>query len=120
MKLICEIYLFFLLSICLSPSSSLASRLGLYTKGSQCLAGEEVDLMDIQQLSQIVSRVITVVHLPKVLHLFLICFCLQTETCFVSQQIVVFYRASPRHKLKIVKVSSAGMFSKHSHIIITI
>uniref|UniRef100_A0A8B9K3J6 P-type Ca(2+) transporter n=1 Tax=Astyanax mexicanus TaxID=7994 RepID=A0A8B9K3J6_ASTMX len=52
---------------------SAASRLGLYTKGSQCLSGEEVDVMDIQQLSQIVSR------------------------------IVVFYRASPRHKLKIVK-----------------
>uniref|UniRef100_A0AAR2KRS3 Calcium-transporting ATPase n=1 Tax=Pygocentrus nattereri TaxID=42514 RepID=A0AAR2KRS3_PYGNA len=49
---------------------AIASRLGLYTKGSQCLSGEEVDLMDIQQLSQI---------------------------------IVVFYRASPRHKLKIVK-----------------
>uniref|UniRef100_A0A8B9K3R7 P-type Ca(2+) transporter n=1 Tax=Astyanax mexicanus TaxID=7994 RepID=A0A8B9K3R7_ASTMX len=49
---------------------SAASRLGLYTKGSQCLSGEEVDVMDIQQLSQI---------------------------------IVVFYRASPRHKLKIVK-----------------
>uniref|UniRef100_W5KCX8 Calcium-transporting ATPase type 2C member 1 n=1 Tax=Astyanax mexicanus TaxID=7994 RepID=W5KCX8_ASTMX len=52
---------------------AIASRLGLYTKGSQCLSGEEVDVMDIQQLSQIVSR------------------------------IVVFYRASPRHKLKIVK-----------------
>ncbi|KAI4876589.1 hypothetical protein NFI96_014820 [Prochilodus magdalenae] len=52
---------------------AIASRLGLYTKGSQCLSGEEVDLMDIQQLSQTVSR------------------------------IVVFYRASPRHKLKIVK-----------------
>ncbi|KAL2084687.1 hypothetical protein ACEWY4_020205 [Coilia grayii] len=52
---------------------SIASRLGLYTKGSQSLSGEEVDQMDIQQLSQIVPR------------------------------IVVFYRASPRHKLKIVK-----------------
>ncbi|XP_059424297.1 calcium-transporting ATPase type 2C member 1-like isoform X1 [Carassius carassius] len=52
---------------------SIASRLGLYTKGSQSLSGQEVDQMDIQQLSQIV---------PK---------------------IVVFYRASPRHKLKIVK-----------------
>ncbi|KAJ8290825.1 hypothetical protein GJAV_G00018010 [Gymnothorax javanicus] len=52
---------------------SIASRLGLYTKGSQSLSGEEVDEMDIQQLSQIVPR------------------------------IVVFYRASPRHKLKIVK-----------------
>ncbi|XP_056122152.1 calcium-transporting ATPase type 2C member 1 [Rhinichthys klamathensis goyatoka] len=52
---------------------SIASRLGLYTKGSQSLSGEEVDQMDIQHLSQIVSR------------------------------IAVFYRASPRHKLKIVK-----------------
>ncbi|XP_018612733.1 calcium-transporting ATPase type 2C member 1 isoform X1 [Scleropages formosus] len=52
---------------------SIASRLGLYTKGSQALSGEEVDQMDIQQLSLIVPR------------------------------IVVFYRASPRHKLKIVK-----------------
>ncbi|KAG9345095.1 hypothetical protein JZ751_009636 [Albula glossodonta] len=52
---------------------SIASRLGLYTKGSQSLSGDEVDQMDIQQLSHIVPR------------------------------IVVFYRASPRHKLKIVK-----------------
>lgn len=52
---------------------AIASRLGLYTKGSQSLSGEEVDHMSIQQLSQIVPRM------------------------------VVFYRASPRHKLKIVK-----------------
>ncbi|XP_056331264.1 calcium-transporting ATPase type 2C member 1 [Danio aesculapii] len=52
---------------------AIASRLGLYTKGSQCLSGDEIDQMDIQHLSQIVHR------------------------------IVVFYRASPRHKLKIVK-----------------
>ncbi|XP_031432292.1 calcium-transporting ATPase type 2C member 1 isoform X2 [Clupea harengus] len=52
---------------------SIAGRLGLYTKGSQSLSGEEVDRMDLQQLSQIVPR------------------------------IVVFFRASPRHKLKIVK-----------------
>ncbi|XP_051575748.1 calcium-transporting ATPase type 2C member 1-like [Myxocyprinus asiaticus] len=52
---------------------SIASRLGLYTKGSQSLSGDEVDQMDLQQLSQMVPR------------------------------IVVFYRASPRHKLKIVK-----------------
>ncbi|TRY56928.1 hypothetical protein DNTS_020345 [Danionella cerebrum] len=54
-------------------AASIASRLGLYTKGSQCLSGDEVDQMEIQHLSQIVPR------------------------------IVVFYRASPRHKLKIVK-----------------
>uniref|UniRef100_A0A672KJJ4 Calcium-transporting ATPase n=1 Tax=Sinocyclocheilus grahami TaxID=75366 RepID=A0A672KJJ4_SINGR len=33
---------------------SIASRLGLYTKGSQSLSGDEVDQMDIQHLSQIV------------------------------------------------------------------
>ncbi|KAI9520277.1 ATPase, P-type (transporting), HAD super, sub IC [Dissostichus eleginoides] len=52
---------------------SIASRLGLYSKGSRCLSGDEVDHLDLQQLSNIVSR------------------------------IAVFYRASPRHKLKIVK-----------------
>ncbi|XP_063778427.1 calcium-transporting ATPase type 2C member 1 [Pseudophryne corroboree] len=52
---------------------AIASRLGFYSNGLQSLSGEEVDTMDIQQLSQIV---------PKV---------------------SVFYRASPRHKLKIVK-----------------
>ncbi|XP_075901927.1 calcium-transporting ATPase type 2C member 1 isoform X3 [Nelusetta ayraudi] len=52
---------------------SIANRLGLYVKGSQCLSGDEVDRLDLLQLSNIVSRV------------------------------SVFYRASPRHKLKIVK-----------------
>uniref|UniRef100_A0A8P4GLY9 Calcium-transporting ATPase n=1 Tax=Dicentrarchus labrax TaxID=13489 RepID=A0A8P4GLY9_DICLA len=52
---------------------SIASRLGLYSKGCQCLSGDEVDQLDLQQLSNIVPR------------------------------IAVFYRASPRHKLKIVK-----------------
>uniref|UniRef100_A0A8B9MU26 P-type Ca(2+) transporter n=1 Tax=Accipiter nisus TaxID=211598 RepID=A0A8B9MU26_9AVES len=50
-----------------------ASRLGLYSKNSQAISGEEIDDLDIQQLSQIT---------PKV---------------------AVFYRASPRHKLKIIK-----------------
>ncbi|NXA48080.1 AT2C1 ATPase, partial [Nothocercus julius] len=50
-----------------------ASRLGLYSKNSQAISGEEIDELDIQQLSQIT---------PKV---------------------AVFYRASPRHKLKIIK-----------------
>ncbi|XP_023063179.1 calcium-transporting ATPase type 2C member 1 isoform X6 [Piliocolobus tephrosceles] len=50
-----------------------ASRLGLYSKTSQSVSGEEIDAMDVQQLSQIV---------PKV---------------------AVFYRASPRHKMKIIK-----------------
>ncbi|XP_037639865.1 calcium-transporting ATPase type 2C member 1 isoform X1 [Sebastes umbrosus] len=52
---------------------SIASRLGLYSKGCQCLSGDEVDQLDLQQLSHVVPR------------------------------IAVFYRASPRHKLKIVK-----------------
>ncbi|XP_012587531.1 PREDICTED: calcium-transporting ATPase type 2C member 1 [Condylura cristata] len=53
--------------------SIVASRLGLYSKTSQSVSGEEIDAMDVQQLSQIV---------PKV---------------------AVFYRASPRHKMKIIK-----------------
>uniref|UniRef100_A0A5F8G749 P-type Ca(2+) transporter n=1 Tax=Monodelphis domestica TaxID=13616 RepID=A0A5F8G749_MONDO len=52
---------------------AIASRLGLYSKNSQSVSGEEIDTMDVQQLSQIA---------PKV---------------------AVFYRASPRHKLKIIK-----------------
>ncbi|KAM9851948.1 calcium-transporting ATPase type 2C member 1 [Aulostomus maculatus] len=52
---------------------SIASRLGLYSKGCQCLSGDEVDQLELQQLSHIIPR------------------------------ISVFYRASPRHKLKIVK-----------------
>ncbi|XP_061737763.1 calcium-transporting ATPase type 2C member 1 isoform X3 [Nerophis ophidion] len=52
---------------------SIASRLGLSSKGCQCLSGDEVDHLDLQQLSRVVPRV------------------------------SVFYRASPRHKLKIVK-----------------
>ncbi|XP_031199462.1 calcium-transporting ATPase type 2C member 1 isoform X1 [Mastomys coucha] len=52
---------------------AIASRLGLYSKTSQSVSGEEVDTMEVQHLSQIV---------PKV---------------------AVFYRASPRHKMKIIK-----------------
>ncbi|XP_033836773.1 calcium-transporting ATPase type 2C member 1 [Periophthalmus magnuspinnatus] len=52
---------------------AIAGRLGLCSKGGQCLSGDEVDALDLKQLSQIVPR------------------------------IAVFYRASPRHKLKIVK-----------------
>ncbi|XP_077454007.1 calcium-transporting ATPase type 2C member 1 isoform X3 [Stigmatopora argus] len=54
-------------------AASIAGRLGLSSKGGECLSGEEVDRLELQQLSQIVPR------------------------------ISVFYRASPRHKLKIVK-----------------
>ncbi|XP_059519961.1 calcium-transporting ATPase type 2C member 1 isoform X5 [Myotis daubentonii] len=52
---------------------AIASRLGLCSKTSQSVSGEEIDAMDVQQLSQV---------LPKV---------------------AVFYRASPRHKMKIIK-----------------
>nr|XP_006004265.1 PREDICTED: calcium-transporting ATPase type 2C member 1 [Latimeria chalumnae] len=52
---------------------AIASHLGLFSKGSLSLSGEDIDTLDITKLSQIV---------PKV---------------------AVFYRASPRHKLKIVK-----------------
>lgn len=34
-----------------------ASRLGLYSKGCQCLSGEDVDHLDLQELSNIVPRV---------------------------------------------------------------
>ncbi|KAM6132521.1 LOW QUALITY PROTEIN: calcium-transporting ATPase type 2C member 1 [Pterocles gutturalis] len=57
---------------------AIASRLGLYSKNSQAISGEEIDDLDIQQLSQIT---------PKV---------------------AVFYRASPRHKLKIIKSPNNG------------
>jgi Ca2+-transporting ATPase len=45
--------------VCVCVCVCAASRLGLYTKGSQCLSGEEVDQMDLHQLSQIVPRVIS-------------------------------------------------------------
>jgi hypothetical protein len=34
-----------------------ASRLGLYSKTSQSVSGEEIDAMDVQQLSQILPKV---------------------------------------------------------------
>lgn len=37
--------------------SLLASRLGLYSKNSQSVSGEEIDILDIQQLSQIAPKV---------------------------------------------------------------
>ena len=52
----------------------LASRLGLYATGSRALSGEQIDLMDGSQLEKLIN------------------------------QIAVFYRVSPRHKHKIVKV----------------
>jgi len=51
-----------------------ASRLGLYATGSRALSGEQIDSMDVSQLEKLIN------------------------------QICVFYRVSPRHKHKIVKV----------------
>lgn len=84
-----------------------AARLGFYSKGSQCLSGDELDQLDLQQLSQMVHRVRTSRRRA-----------LgrsrsragsargrsDSPVCW-SLQISVFYRASPRHKLKIVKVN---------------
>lgn len=53
-----------------------ASRLGLYATGSRALSGEQIDSMDVSQLEKLIN------------------------------QICVFYRVSPRHKHKIVKVHS--------------
>jgi Ca2+-transporting ATPase len=52
-----------------------ASRLGLYAAGGHALSGEQIDVMDINQLEKVIN------------------------------QVCVFYRVSPRHKHKIVKVS---------------
>ena len=52
-----------------------ASRLGLYATGSRALSGDQIDAMDVSQLEKLIN------------------------------QICVFYRVSPRHKHKIVKVS---------------
>ena len=53
------------------------ARLGLYASGAMALSGEELDSMDIGQLCRIIG------------------------------QVGVFYRTTPRHKLKIVKVSGS-------------
>lgn len=56
------------------PGVSVASRLGLYSKGCQCLSGDEVDQLDLQQLSHMVPRVRTT-HCPdksSELHIFLV------------------------------------------------
>ncbi|XP_070575589.1 calcium-transporting ATPase type 2C member 1-like isoform X2 [Ptychodera flava] len=52
---------------------AIASRLGIFAQGSTALSGEEIEDIDIEQLAKIINK------------------------------ISVFYRASPRHKLKIVK-----------------
>lgn len=51
------------------------ARLGLYASGAAALSGDELDSMDISELCRIIG------------------------------QVGVFYRTTPRHKLKIVKVS---------------
>ncbi|XP_072024804.1 calcium-transporting ATPase type 2C member 1-like [Amphiura filiformis] len=57
---------------------AIASRLGIYAQGSRALSGEDVEDLDIMKLSGIIH------------------------------QVSVFYRASPRHKLKIVKALQAN------------
>lgn len=52
----------------------LASRLGLYASGAKAMSGDQIDQMDVGQLEKVIDH------------------------------ICVFYRVSPRHKLKIVKV----------------
>lgn len=42
---------------CFLSHFALASRLGLYSKTSQSVSGEEIDAMDVQQLSQILPKV---------------------------------------------------------------
>ena len=56
------------------PLNFTASRLGLYAAGGQALSGEQLDKMDLTRLQQIINNV------------------------------SVFYRVSPRHKHKIIKV----------------
>lgn len=132
---------------------SAASRIGLFSKGGQSLSGEEVDQLDLQQLSQIISRVSAHTHTHAYAHTRTHAYTharththIHTRTHTLSlprthslshaharahthahtrtvmfqsgvavtdgvpgsalcPQISVFYRASPRHKLKIVKVS---------------
>lgn len=50
------------------------SRLGLYSAGGNSLSGDQIEQMDVEQLKQVINSV------------------------------SVFYRTTPRHKLKIVKV----------------
>ena len=50
------------------------ARLGLYAPGAMAMCGEDLDTMDISQLRRVIG------------------------------QVGVFYRTTPRHKLKIVKV----------------
>ena len=56
------------LTVRVCPCVSSAGRLGIYTKGSQSLSGEEVDQMDLQQLSQMVPRVGTYQQTQALIH----------------------------------------------------
>lgn len=84
---------------------SAASRIGLFSKGGQSLSGEEVDQLDLQQLSQIISRVSAHTHAHTVMFQSSVAVTDGVPGSALCPQISVFYRASPRHKLKIVKVS---------------
>lgn len=88
-----------------SSASPAASRLGLLSKGCQSLSGEEVDHLDLQQLSHVVLRVS--LHTPAA-RVWEYGGCVINTDSALSPQIAVFYRASPRHKLKIVKVGGVA------------
>jgi hypothetical protein len=60
------------------------ARLGLYASGARALSGEELDSMDLDHLRRVINEV------------------------------GVFYRTTPRHKLKIVKVSEINVVCKSS------
>ena len=60
-----------------------ASRLGLYAAGGQALSGDQLDQIDMSHLQQVINNV------------------------------SVFYRVSPRHKLKIVKVRASICTTGH-------
>ena len=62
------------MDICVYALRCAASRLGLYAVGNQAMSGEQLDQMDIGQLEKVIDHT------------------------------YVFYRVSPRHKHKIVKV----------------
>lgn len=69
--------------ICDCELCQLASRLGLYASGGKAMSGEQIDQMEVGQLEKVINH-----------------------TC-------VFYRVSPRHKLKIVKVGSGEVPRGH-------
>lgn len=64
---------------------TLASRLGLYSKTSQSVSGEEVDTMEVQQLSQIVPKVSLHEEILKPLFNLRYCYCLE-ETAHLQMR----------------------------------